>query len=415
MRYAFPEDLSLGETREVIARANQRLGVKGFYEAERGDFSVFNYMFAMPGSFPEPTTGDVRLDRDYAILRECRGLTFDTDTGKVAARKFAKFFNLNEKEEVFASNVDWSRGHVVLDKLDGSMITPYRTTAGRMRWHTKMGATDVAEPVCDFVDASSLAYVAFANAMVDTGFTPIFEWCSRKQRIVVDYPEDQLVLTAIRNNLTGEYVGYWGMMDLAHQFGIPVVRALFDAEDGATPVSDIEAFRREIAGRQDVEGYILRFDDGHMLKLKVDWYVLLHKTKEQIQFEKDVWALVLNDQVDDIKPFLDDADRDAIDAFTEQFNLGISRVADRLARRVTNGRALVGEDRKRFALEVTQAPDVPQGERSLMFSVYGGADPVEVVRGALRKATSTQAKCEEARGLCDGVRWDRYRRAVALD
>jgi hypothetical protein len=44
------------------------------------------------------------------------------------------------------------------------------------------------------------------DCVIDGDMTPIFEWCSRNQRIVVDYPEDMLVLTAVRDNIEGVYI-----------------------------------------------------------------------------------------------------------------------------------------------------------------------------------------------------------------
>jgi hypothetical protein len=40
------------------------------------------------------------------------------------------------------------------------------------------------------------------------GWTPIFEWCSKTNLIVLSYESDQLVLTAMRNMKTGRYMSY---------------------------------------------------------------------------------------------------------------------------------------------------------------------------------------------------------------
>lgn len=407
MRYVFPVDLSLAEVRGVITRANARLGMRGFYEAERPDgHSIINYLVAMPASFPEPNTGDAALDRDHAILRECRGLTFDLGTGLVRARKFHKFFNVGEKDETAARHVDWSRPHVVLDKLDGSMLTPLIGATGRVSWHTRLGATENAAVVGDFVDAAAARYVALAQAATEQGQTPIFEWCSRRHRIVVDYPQDRLVLTAVRDNRTGSYLSHAAMVGMASPFAVPVVSVLPD------PVTDIAAFCAAIEDRMDIEGYVVRFDDGHMLKLKVPWYALRHRTRARLQQEKDVWDLVLNDQADDIKAFLDGRDVAALDGFIAAFNAGMARVAKRLGDRVERGRANVGGDRKRFAVDVVNLPDTTPTEKSLLFQIFGGVEPFEAVRSALRRSTSTEGRLDHMRPLCDGVRWDRFLRSA---
>jgi hypothetical protein len=70
---------------------------------------------------------------------------------------------------------------------------------------SKMGITDVALQAEEFVGANP-KYLDFASWCISNQLTPLFEWCSRKQKIVIDYPEDKLVLLAVRNNITGEYL-----------------------------------------------------------------------------------------------------------------------------------------------------------------------------------------------------------------
>ena len=52
-----------------------------------------------------------------------------------------KFFNVNEREETLIQHIDFSQPHLILEKLDGSMITPFEVDS-RIRWGTKMGLTD---------------------------------------------------------------------------------------------------------------------------------------------------------------------------------------------------------------------------------------------------------------------------------
>lgn len=111
--------------------------IEGFDEiivAEREGYKVINYMVSTPRLW-DRTPG-------WEIRRECRGLIFD-DTGHIMSRPFHKFFNLGEKEETLAQRVDIRRKHVVLDKMDGSMIRPI-LVHGALRLATKMGVTDIA-------------------------------------------------------------------------------------------------------------------------------------------------------------------------------------------------------------------------------------------------------------------------------
>lgn len=174
-------------------------GRSEFIVAEREFGTVINYVVSMADTFdmtgPDDLTG--------AIRRECRGLKFYPD-GTIAARPFHKWFNINERDETQQHVIDLSRSHTIMEKLDGSMIHPMKV-GNDVRWMSKMGTTDVALQAENFVDDNP-KYLYFASWCINNQLTPLFEWCSRKQKIVIDYPEDKLVLLAARNNITGEYL-----------------------------------------------------------------------------------------------------------------------------------------------------------------------------------------------------------------
>ena len=195
MNYVFPNIYNISQVLPLIKDRTE------FIVCEKdGDYTVINYVVQMSDTFPPVT------DESHAILRELRGLIFKTSTGEVLQRRLHKFFNVNEKDETQVSKIDFTQPHVILEKLDGSMITPVWTSDG-LRWGTKMGVTQVALPVEEFV-AEHPEYTLFAQHCLEMNVTPIFEWTSRKQTIVIDYPTDNLILIAIRDNVTGEYLPY---------------------------------------------------------------------------------------------------------------------------------------------------------------------------------------------------------------
>jgi RNA ligase len=205
MRYKFPEIRHLDEVRDAIKDS------KEFIVAERDWGIVVNYLVSGPDTFPSVHTsgGSARMREEAttakAIRRECRGLIFAHD-GALISRPYHKFFNVNERDETQVDRIDLGQPHVILEKLDGSMIRPIPINGG-YRLGTKMGITDVSRQAeVWLVDKPN--YDQFIRECLSNGLTPIFEWVSRKQRIVIDYPEDNLILTAIRDNLTGEYLPY---------------------------------------------------------------------------------------------------------------------------------------------------------------------------------------------------------------
>jgi RNA ligase len=104
MEYTFPKNITLDDVKEEI-KDN-----KEFIIVEKDNFTVVNYVYAAPETFDTP------------LKAELRGLIFCNETGKVINRRFHKFFNVGEK--LNAGDIDISKPHVILEKLDGSMISP---------------------------------------------------------------------------------------------------------------------------------------------------------------------------------------------------------------------------------------------------------------------------------------------------
>jgi RNA ligase len=287
---------------------------ENFVIVDKDEYFVVNYVRMGKDTHP-PIEYD---GTDYAratILREARGLIFCSKTGELLSRPFHKFFNLGERED--AMEIDLSKPHVIMEKLDGSMIRPLRLSRGPnrdghvIRWATKMGVTDVAMQAEEFV-AKNPQYTAFADSALEVGFTPIFEWCSRQQRIVIDYPEDKLVLLAMRDNFTGEYMSRKSLMARGKLWNIPVVNVL----DMTDPAPSQEELVEMIRGMSDMEGVVVQFVNGHMVKIKADQYVALHRAKSLLENERDVVGLVLDEKVDDLMPLLHAADRKRLDNFS---------------------------------------------------------------------------------------------------
>lgn len=390
MNYRFPTIHNISDVLLAIEGRDE------FVVAEKEGYTVINYNVMMADTFPDVLAlDDLRANHDHyevenlhaRLRRELRGIIFDTATGDIIRRPFHKFFNVNERDETQDHVVDLSRDHYILEKLDGSMIAPFIVN-GEMIWGTKMGATDVAKPVEEFVRTHP-DYFDMCRLLLEDGFTPIFEWCSRKQRIVLDYKEDQLILTAIRYTSRGDYVDYKYMSRVAEAYNIPVVRQ-FD------PQTDMKAFLEYVRDLEDLEGFVVRFSDGHMLKLKCHWYLQIHKAKEAILQDRNIVELILDDKLDDIKAHLPAEDRDRLTYFESRIN---ARIMDRSAHLsdATNREQYDG-DRKYFALNRSQ--EYNSYSRAIVFALWDNNSyerSTELVRNTIRNNLTKTVKYEALR------------------
>lgn len=192
MNYKFPR---INHIDDVLPYVKDR---EEFVVAERDFGTVINYAVSTPDTFKMSDFNDL----SGAIRRECRGIKFYPD-GKIASRLFHKFFNLFEKEETQLHNLDMNKKHSILEKLDGSMLHPMIVN-NEIRWMTKMGITDISLKAEEYINNNN-KYNKFAEWCIENNMTPIFEYTSPNNRIVIPYEEDNLTLLAVRNNYTGEY------------------------------------------------------------------------------------------------------------------------------------------------------------------------------------------------------------------
>ncbi|QJA43109.1 hypothetical protein [Phaeobacter phage MD18] len=357
-----------------------------FRVVEKEGLTFINYNFMGPEVFPHihrPEVVNILTDHAAhraAVRRECRGIVFDTASGAIVSRPFHKFFNAGEREDVSLDKIDVTRPHLLVEKLDGSMIRPLHIGGG-FRWGTKMGVTDVGMLAEEFVAGATAAgddgYIRLAEACHDEGLTPLFEFCSRRSRVVVDYPVETMVLLAIRNTVSGAYLPRWQVRSLAGAFGVPVVenvdvaaRQRPEEDHFVEAVSDLGAVMGGIRDADEGEGKILLFEDGHAVKIKSDWYVRVHRAKDMMRSEMRLLALFFNDELDDLMATIGDEDRRRIEAYLSSFNEALGLLHDSIFAQYNQVRGTY-ETKKDFALSGKLSPPW----RSLVFRLWDAKHP----------------------------------------
>lgn len=303
LHYTFPTIRHVSQVRNVIA------GNPHFIEYQKPEgYTVFDYLVSGDHTFP-------KVDGvDRALLRELRGLKFDTATGELVCRPYHKFFNLGERSD---SPVDLSQRHFILEKLDGSMVAPFKLN-GQVYWSTKMEPGPAAKQAQDFVKQHP-EYQRLADATIRAGVQAIFEWVSPHQPIVLRYSEPRLVLTAARNMKDGRYIPHDLLELIAENYDVPCVKTV----ERAAGMTD-EEFYASIKAQEGVEGIVIRFVDGHMVKVKGDWYIARHRAKEGVRRVRSVVALILDNGMDDVYPLLDQFEHDRVKMIEDALDKDIS-------------------------------------------------------------------------------------------
>ena len=321
-----------------------------FVVLQREGFQVIDYVYQDQNTFDEP------------ILMECRGIKFCSD-GLILARPFRKFFNYGER----GADLPVHRPHYITHKLDGSMIHPVLLER-RLFFHTRKGHTDVAKKAERHVlSTPGIDYQGFSHAAIKAGFTPIFEFTSPNNRIVLRYEEDILTLLAMRHMVSGDLVSREVLTEWGRRYKVPVVPRF-----NMTLPGQVDEFVKHTRGLIDAEGYVIYLDDGYMVKIKAEDYVLKHRALDEMGSKKKVVALCAQGFMDDVLPILSEADADELVAFNHAFQGEVNILAERanhLASHVTN-HAL---SRKAFAMNT--APKMkPKWLAGVCFGIMDGKD-----------------------------------------
>jgi len=376
MHYTFPEIRHIDDVLPHIKGRDE------FIVAEREGYTVINYVVAMADTFDMYPAGYDGPLSTYtltgAIRRECRGLIFD-DSGNIMSRSFHKFFNAFERDETQANAIDISQPHVIMEKMDGSMIRPILVD-GYLRLATKMGVTEVAMQAETWLAAQDVYRKEWMWQQIHNGITPIFEWVSPFNQIVLAYETADLVYLGSRNNVTGEYFDQ-GFAPFTHC-------PRYGSMEGS--IVDYIARQREAENR---EGDIIRFADGHMLKIKCDWYVRIHKTMDRVRFDRNIVDLLINENVDDVIPMLPQEQVTRIRDFETRFWRAFKQKENRLYGLRLIAQQSYEDDRKRIALGFVPTLKY-KADAAFIFRMLDGHNLRDLLLQHIEKNISSNVKWE---------------------
>ncbi len=324
---------------------------------------------------------------------ELRGLMVDEASGRILARPFQKFWNAAERG---AAGTDWSERHVVLPKLDGSLVYP----AGG-RWVTRGGITDTslrAEAVAAAIGTPLGALLERTRTDPADGApcTPCFEYVGPGNRIVIAYAETRLVLLAVRRIPDGEY---WPTARVAEAWraagaaagtcpALDVVRPL-EGVAGAGPGEPMyarrlaEAVAAWPAGRD--EGVVVAFEpSGHRVKIKSREYVALHRARDDYSSESRVLKVWSDGNRRALIEQLGGERAARLRGYYDALDGAVARQARTVAAEAAAVWRQAGADRKAAAIAWTAATAGRSRVRPLGFTAFGaverGEDPEAAVR-----------------------------------
>jgi len=207
-------------------------------------------------------------------MRMSRGITFDAHTGEMVSFPYEKFFNMDEYIDGNLTNLAKKMSEqpfLASEKVDGILIQAFYD---KYNDKIRFGTRAMIDPESDekgFIDTAEKLlkrtgrYDDFKE-LLHGGKSVIMELIDPKYRVVVGYgKKSTLFLHGVRDLETSEMMNFKETQELAANYGIetPKTHAFQSFEE----LADFQKNTKE-----DVEGFVLRFADGSMIKAKTESY-----------------------------------------------------------------------------------------------------------------------------------------------
>ena len=250
----------------ISLRANRYIQEKKF-----GNISSFNF------------TNKAFYDKVWdEQTTKARGLYLDTFKGKVAARAYDKFFNINERPEtkfdMLQNKLQFPvtayvkengyLGIVSYDEYNDDLFIASKSTID------SQFAEWLKEAICNQITVENREKMK--RYAKDNSVSFVFENVDMKNDPhIIEYPESKLyLLDIVYNQMDFAKYDYETMCDIAHQLGLTPKEKAFEIanwQDFYDWYYDILEEDYEYNGRK-IEGFVIEDSVGYMTKLKLAYY-----------------------------------------------------------------------------------------------------------------------------------------------
>lgn len=247
-------------------RANKYVNEKKF-----GNISSFNF------------TNKAFYDKVWdEQTTKARGLYIDTMKGKVVARAYNKFFNINERPE---TKFDMLQHKLQFPVTAYVKENGFLGIVGYNEYEDELFITTKSTPDGEFaewfkeilfekIDKSTLDNMK--SYIKDNSVSFVFECVDMKHDPhIIDYPESQFfLLDIVYNTVDFKKCEYEEMCHIADSFGLPHKEKAFEIgnwQEFYDWYYDILEEDYEYNGRK-IEGFVIEDSSGYMTKLKLTYY-----------------------------------------------------------------------------------------------------------------------------------------------
>lgn len=249
-------------------------------------YRIFSYKIASYTEFCQPNA------------RECRGHMYrlEGDDARLVALPPSKFFNADENP--ITMNLDYSDCDLIMDKLDGSLITTFiHNNQVSVKSKTSLHSEQAVAAYKLLNSTGFEPLKNFCSVMAKNNISISLEYTAPTNRIVIPHQKSDLTVLCARSLETGETMQHATLQALMQEYECSDKLVKNYAES----LDDHNEFVASISTMKDIEGYVIRIRNGETVKIKTEWYKNLHSLADNFNNPKNLFICVVNEHHDDIK------------------------------------------------------------------------------------------------------------------
>lgn len=305
---------------------------------------VYNFGYLLPGymDFEEPIP-----EEKHIKAYELRGLTFvEYPNGDIQRYLLLpKFFGYNQTKGYMHKDISHKEIKSASLKLDGSLVR-FIPINGKIFARTKNSFFGIHADIANNLLKEDENLFEFVSESLSKDISPIFELVSPDYKIVLDYPETKLNLTQMRKE-TGDFIDDIEKHPLVQKYNI--------SHSNLSDVKDLNELIERQKIEKNIEGWVIRFSDNQMIKVKTIWYDDMHDHFfEKNHSTKKMISMVANETMDDALSLMDPSWPAREKA--ETINISVSKFINETVKEIKKavsqfeGNIYDNEDRKAFTL-----------------------------------------------------------------
>lgn len=216
------------------------------------------------------------------VLLKCRGLITD-ETGKIVARSFSKFFNIEETSEI--PNEKFR----IFDKADGSLGILFFYNG---EWIiSSRGSFQSLQAI-----KAKEMLKKYNIQNLDKRLSYVFEIIYPENRIVVDYDnkESLVFLSAFNPNKDIEIFEIDGISSFEYmkKRGFEVIEEFFLEGKSIDELKKLDL--------KNKEGFVLLFENGLRIKVKFEHYLKIHKILNKLSLKNIFIMFKTNENIEEV-------------------------------------------------------------------------------------------------------------------